>query len=70
MEQETDSVGATGEAMPDQLHRRSPDRREPESGLSCPTCGGFRFVPAKLDGKGHRRWRLRIGTLMLLPPNR
>ena len=35
-------------------------------GLPCPTCGGERYIPARLDGKGHRRWRLRISTLMLL----
>lgn len=51
--------------MPDQLYRRCPDCREPESGSSCPTCGGIRFIPARPVGTG-RRWRIRIGTLMLL----
>ena len=52
--------------MPDQLYRRCPDRRESQSGASCPTCGGERYIPARLDEKGRRRWRIRIGTLMLL----
>jgi hypothetical protein len=57
--------------MPDQLYRRCPDCREPESGSSCPTCGGERFIPAgvtpnDIAGRGSRRWRIRISTLMLL----
>jgi hypothetical protein len=60
--------------MPDQLYRRCPDCRESESGSSCPTCGGERFIPAgvapndiaALARRDSRRWRIRIGTLMLL----
>jgi hypothetical protein len=52
--------------MPDQLYRRCPDCRESASCSSCPTCGGERFVPARLDRKVHRRWGLRISTMMLL----
>ena len=66
MEQEADSVGATGEAMPDQLYRMCPECHASDPGAPCPTCGGERYIPARLDGKGHRRWRLRISTLMLL----
>jgi hypothetical protein len=64
----------TGEVMPDQLYRRCPDCRESASGAPCPTCGGERYIPAgitlrdveRLAGKDHGRWRIRIGTLMLL----
>jgi hypothetical protein len=52
--------------MPDQLYRRCPDCRESAPGAPCPTCAGERYIPAMLDGKGRRRWRIRIGTLMLL----
>ena len=53
--------------MPDQLYRRCPDCRESASGSSCPTCGGERFIPARLEREGPTvRWRIRIGTLMLL----
>jgi hypothetical protein len=57
--------------MPDQLYRRCPDCRESESGASCPTCGGERFIPTgiapnNIAGRSSRRWRIRISTLMLL----
>jgi rRNA maturation protein Nop10 len=52
--------------MPDQLYRRCPACRESAPVTPCPTCGGERYIPARFDGTGHRRWRLRISTLMLL----
>ena len=51
--------------MPDQLYRRCPACRESAPGAPCPMCGGERYIPARLDGKG-RRWGTRISTLMLL----
>jgi hypothetical protein len=60
--------------MPDELYRRCPACLGATTATPCPTCGGERYVPAgvtmrdveRLAGKGHRRWRIRIGTLMLL----
>ena len=52
--------------MPDELYRRCPACRESETGASCPTCGGERFVPAGTAAKDRYRWRIRISTLMLL----
>jgi hypothetical protein len=57
--------------MPDRLYRMCPDCRELESSSSCPTCGGERFIPTgiapnDIAGRGSRRWRIRISTLMLL----
>jgi hypothetical protein len=64
----------TGEVMPDQLYRRCPDCRESAPATACPTCAGEQYIPAgitlrdveRLAGKGHGRWRFRIGTLMVL----
>jgi hypothetical protein len=60
--------------MPDQLYRRCPDCRESESGASCSTCGGKRFIPAGIGpndiaavaGDDRPGWRIRIRTLVLL----
>ena len=60
--------------MTDELYRRCPDCLDAEGGDACPTCGGEQYIPAgvtmrdveRLAGKGHGRWRVRIGTLMML----
>ena len=60
--------------MTDELYRRCPGCLDAETEAPCPSCDGARFVPAgvtlrdfaRLAEKGRRRWRIRIGTLMLL----
>lgn len=61
--------------MPDELYRRCPACQGADPAAPCPTCGGARFVPSgitlrdaeRLAGnRDHGRWRVRIGTLMLL----
>ena len=57
--------------MTDQLYRRCPDCRESESGTSCPTCGGQRFIPAGVApndaaDNDSLRWGIGIRPLMLL----
>jgi hypothetical protein len=51
--------------MPDEFYRRCPSCPHSAPGAPCLTCGGERYVSARLDGKG-RRCRFRISTLMLL----
>jgi hypothetical protein len=60
--------------MTDELYRRCPACLDAETEAPCPSCDGARFVRAgvtlrdfaRLAEKGRRRWRIRIGTLMLL----
>jgi hypothetical protein len=60
--------------MTEELYRRCPACRESDPGAPCPSCHGTRFVSAGITlrdaaarpEKGRRRWRIRIGTLMLL----
>ena len=60
--------------MTDQLYRRCTACVDARTDVPGPSCNGARFVPAgvtlrdvaRLRDKGHRRWRIRIGALMLL----